>query len=313
MTVQGALGRISVQTRLVDRVVRILTVVGRVDIGTTNEHKSVWFVGYSPTLAAAITFNKEDPAGRPVTLNGTGGLWSFTGGSFPASAFTTRPFPAAINDGRTYTNVSVGAQYACAVTNTNEVYCWGRQGSGQLGDGSTTVQRTSPTRVASSQAFASVSVGLTHACALTVAGSSWCWGYNGDQSAGDSTTANRSVPTATLGGLTFSRIAALGSGTCARTSAGALYCWGAGGLGQNGDSTTSPRGTPTAVNWVEGTARALAVTTQPSGGVSLNAWGTQIVVAVKDGVGTTMTGATNAVSLALVGGTGAVLDRKSVV
>ena len=119
------------------------------------------------------------------------------------------------------------------------------------------------------------------------------------------------MPTATLGGLTFSRIAALGSGTCARTSAGALYCWGAGGLGQNGDSTTSPRGTPTAVNWVEGTARALAVTTQPSGGVSLNAWGTQIVVAVKDGVGTTMTGATNAVSLALVGGTGAVLTCTS--
>ena len=144
-----------------------------------------------------------------ITTSGTIYCWgSFTGdgttgGSFPASPFSTRPFPAAINDGRTYTNVSVGAQYACAVTNTNEVYCWGRQGSGQLGDGSTTVQRTSPTRVASSQAFASVSVGLTHACALTVAGSSWCWGYNGDQSAGDSTTTNRSVPTATLGGLTF--------------------------------------------------------------------------------------------------------------
>lgn len=285
------------------------SVLGDGSYGTINKAPAA--VNTGGVAFASVSMGTNVTCG--ITTSGTIYCWgSFTGdgttgGSFPASAFSTRPFPAAINDGRTYTSVSVGTQYACAVTTTNEVYCWGRQASGQLGDGSTTVQRTSPTRVASSQSFASVSVGLTHACALTVAGSSWCWGYNGDQSAGDSTTANRSVPTATLGGLTFSRIAALGSGTCARTSAGALYCWGAGGLGQNGDSTTSPRGTPAAVKWVEGTARALAITTQPSGGVSLNAWGTQIVVAVKDGVGTTVTGATNAVSLALVGGTGAVL------
>lgn len=57
--------------------------------GTTNESKAAWFVGYTPTLAAAIMFTKEDSRGRPITLNGTGGLGSFTGGSFPARIWGT--------------------------------------------------------------------------------------------------------------------------------------------------------------------------------------------------------------------------------
>ena len=52
--------------------------------GTTNENKAAWFVGYTPSLAAAVMFTKEDARGNPVSLNGTGGLGSFTGGSFPA-------------------------------------------------------------------------------------------------------------------------------------------------------------------------------------------------------------------------------------
>ena len=61
--------------------------------GTTNEHKGAWFVGYTPTMTAAFMFTKDDAMGNPVSLNGTGGLGSFTGGSFPArtwAEFTKR-------------------------------------------------------------------------------------------------------------------------------------------------------------------------------------------------------------------------------
>ncbi|MBU6213811.1 MAG: penicillin-binding protein [Actinomycetales bacterium] len=57
--------------------------------GTTNENKAAWFVGYTPSLAAAVMFTKEDASGMPVSLNGTGGLGSFTGGSFPARIWGT--------------------------------------------------------------------------------------------------------------------------------------------------------------------------------------------------------------------------------
>ena len=51
--------------------------------GTTNENKSAWFVGYTPDLAAAVMFVKDDASGNPMTLSGVGGMNSVTGGSFP--------------------------------------------------------------------------------------------------------------------------------------------------------------------------------------------------------------------------------------
>ncbi len=56
--------------------------------GTTDDNKSAWFVGYTPQLAAAVLMAKEDSEGLPVSLSGTGGLETVTGGSFPAAIWT---------------------------------------------------------------------------------------------------------------------------------------------------------------------------------------------------------------------------------
>jgi membrane peptidoglycan carboxypeptidase len=56
--------------------------------GTTNENKSAWFVGYTPQLAAAVMFVKDDANGNPMTLSGVGGMNSVTGGSFPTRIWT---------------------------------------------------------------------------------------------------------------------------------------------------------------------------------------------------------------------------------
>jgi membrane peptidoglycan carboxypeptidase len=56
--------------------------------GTTDDNKSAWFVGYTPQLATAVLMAKEDAAGLPVSLSGTGGLATVTGGSFPAAIWT---------------------------------------------------------------------------------------------------------------------------------------------------------------------------------------------------------------------------------
>jgi len=55
--------------------------------GTTDGNKSAWFVGYTPQLAAAVLMAKEID-GKPVSLSGTGGLRTVTGGSFPAAIWT---------------------------------------------------------------------------------------------------------------------------------------------------------------------------------------------------------------------------------
>jgi membrane peptidoglycan carboxypeptidase len=56
--------------------------------GTTNDNKSALFAGYTPELATAVMFVKDGPDGQPMTLSGTGGMRSVTGGSYPARIFT---------------------------------------------------------------------------------------------------------------------------------------------------------------------------------------------------------------------------------
>ncbi|MEI6108666.1 MAG: penicillin-binding protein [Actinomycetes bacterium] len=56
--------------------------------GTTNDNKSALFAGYTPELATAVMFVKDGPDGLPVSLSGTGGMDTVTGGSYPARIFT---------------------------------------------------------------------------------------------------------------------------------------------------------------------------------------------------------------------------------
>jgi membrane peptidoglycan carboxypeptidase len=56
--------------------------------GTTDDNKSAWFVGYTPQLATAVFMAKEDAKGMPISMAGTGGLTTVTGGSFPAAIWT---------------------------------------------------------------------------------------------------------------------------------------------------------------------------------------------------------------------------------
>lgn len=56
--------------------------------GTTDDNKSAWFAGYTPQISAAVLMAKEDSNGIPISMSGTGGLATVTGGSFPGSIWT---------------------------------------------------------------------------------------------------------------------------------------------------------------------------------------------------------------------------------
>jgi alpha-tubulin suppressor-like RCC1 family protein len=161
------------------------------------------------------------------------------GGSSTAQTFTVRivgapPF------------VDMGGYFACAVATAAQVYCWGQNPVGQLGDGTTT-NRSVPTRVQSALSFVSVTTGAAHACALTNYGAAYCWGVNNGGQLADGTNVSRSSPVAVTGGLFFVAISAGSDHTCALTAQGRVYCWGVGSFGRLGDGTTSNRGAPTLV------------------------------------------------------------------
>lgn len=123
--------------------------------------------------------------------------------------------------------IAVGYEHACGISQTSDAYCWGENGSGELGDG-TLIDRATPTKVSTTQHFKMLAAGSGHTCGLTTVGQVLCWGDNSHGELGSgSTPATRSLPNpVTAGGLSFTWLAGSGDTYCAVTTTHLLYCWG---------------------------------------------------------------------------------------
>ena len=96
--------------------------------------------------------------------------------------------------GMRFTSVVAGADFTCALAEGGEVYCWGGNRSGQLGDGSRT-NRPTPVAVQASFPFAAIVAGEAHACGLPRGRLPVCWGANTQGQLGDGTVEPRAQPT----------------------------------------------------------------------------------------------------------------------
>jgi alpha-tubulin suppressor-like RCC1 family protein len=144
--------------------------------------------------------------------------------------------PAAVR----LTGITVGGSHSCGITAMGAAYCWGRNDAGQLGDGTTT-SRPTPALVPApgGATFASISAGAFSTCALTTAGSAYCWGHTPAVLWGVSPTLME-LPAAV-------RLAALNVGAhhaCGVTADGTAYCWGDNSWGQAGNGTVTSTTTP---------------------------------------------------------------------
>ena len=148
-------------------------------------------------------------------------------------------------------SVAAGKKFSCAVTSGTEVWCWGENNEGQVGDGTTT-DRSLAVRVITTDSSALTGVvaadgGEQHTCARTSSDAVWCWGRNDKGQLGDGTTTDHETA-AQVGSLT--NIVDIGTGskhTCAVEHDGTTWCWGQNADGQLGDATTTDHTTPSRV------------------------------------------------------------------
>jgi alpha-tubulin suppressor-like RCC1 family protein len=215
-----------------------------------------------------------------VTTGGGVLCWGLnSGGQLGDGTTTNRWTPTAVSGlGSGVTALAAGGVHTCALMTSGDVKCWGANGVGQLGDGTTT-SRWTPTAVGGlGSAVAAIAAGTSHTCALTTGGGVKCWGYNFDGQLGDATTTNRWTPTAVSGlGSAVAAIEAGGAYTCAVTTGGGAKCWGDNFYGQLGDGTRTERLTPTAVSGLGSGVTAIAagdyLTCALTTGGSVQCWG----------------------------------------
>ena len=106
------------------------------------------------------------------------------------------PAPVPVLGGHFFSTLSVGATFSCAVEQgTNAAFCWGNNGSGQLGanvagrcedaGGNIFQCAFEPSPVSGGLAFQSMSAANQHVCGLTTDGDAYCWGLGSEGQLGD--------------------------------------------------------------------------------------------------------------------------------
>ena len=209
----------------------------------------------------------------PVNVSGlTSGVSAISAGVFHACALTSSGgvkcwgynYNGALGNGTTANSnvpvnvsglasgisaISAGGDYACALTSSGGVKCWGLNTYGALGNGSSGNKSKVPVNVSGlTSGVSTISAGVFHACALTSSGGVKCWGYNQHGALGNGTNTDSNVP-ADVSGLAsgVSAISAGGEHSCALTSLVGLKCWGYNYSGQLGNGTNTDSNVPVEV------------------------------------------------------------------
>ena len=208
--------------------------------------------------------------------------------------------PVAVSGLSGVTGVSAGESHSLALLGTGGVMAWGADGSGQLGNGTTTNSNV-PVAVSGLSGATSVSAGANHSLAVLSTGTAMAWGSNTDGQLGNGTTTGSDVPVAVSGLTEAIAISGGGHHSLALLSSGHVMAWGSNAEGQLGTGGSTGSHVPVAVSGLNevkgvdaGTFHSLAVGPQlpnvtgvspnvgPSGG------GTSVTI-----TGTNFTGATS--------------------
>lgn len=245
--------------------------------------------------------------GTGTTVSGASGVFTVTFDQPLAFSSNTMNVTLQSTEHKDWAIASISSEsngsHTCAVLSSSAAKCWGSNGSGQVGD-NTTTQRETPVAVSVlGSGIRAISAGQNHTCAVLVTGAVKCWGENNVGQLGNGTTANSRIPVDVIG--LSSGVTAISAGqqfTCALLRTGAVKCWGKDQDGQLGNGTPlTASSTP-----VDVTGLSSGVTAIDSGGGhncallstgGVKCWGWGGRGAIGDGSGSSRNTPTNVTGL----------------
>jgi alpha-tubulin suppressor-like RCC1 family protein len=198
------------------------------------------------------------------------------GQSAAAGSTDYLPEPIEVSGNHIFSSIAAGLFHTCGIS-SGQLYCWGDNTSGQLGNPAAGSSSSIPVLVSGGLSWTQVALGQFHTCGIS-GGKAYCWGSNGEGQIGIGTVTGTSqqTPIEVASDPTgWTQISSLNRHTCG-IAGGRVYCWGEGLDGEIGDGGNSIRSTPTAISSSQsfsqisaGTSHSCAMTT----GGQVYCWG----------------------------------------
>ena len=195
--------------------------------------------------------------------------WGANGtGQLGVNDYADRNVPREVNIGINGSEIPAGTKmekiemgnrgFVCALSTKKQLYCWGDNVGGKLGNGTTTSSKVpkkvkigeSGSEVPSGALVKDFSLGNDHACLIDYEDQVYCWGKNDKGQLGINSTTNSSVPKKVKvdnsgselpNGVRIRKISTGATFSCAIASNSETYCWGENANGElaNGSYTNS--------------------------------------------------------------------------
>jgi alpha-tubulin suppressor-like RCC1 family protein/cyclophilin family peptidyl-prolyl cis-trans isomerase len=191
-----------------------------------------------PTLVSASIENGALRLTASATRSGTTTIRLVTADLEGGTLVST--FSVAVSDSKPA--ISAGLNHSIFLKTEGTVWATGYNGSGQLGDGSTS-SRSTPVQVLSG--VSAISAGHVHSLFLKTDGTLWATGRNVEGQLGDGSTTNRNTPVQVLSGV--SAISAGETHSLFLKTDGTVWATGYNGAGQLGDGSKTNQSTPVQV------------------------------------------------------------------
>ena len=217
---------------------------GRVDmVATTTSLESG--AAYSP-ISGIPSGMKQVCANETASyaLDVSGKVWSwgsnFQGQLGRQSDTVLNQPPAKIETLPKITHLATGKNHTLALSDKGEVWAWGANTAGQLGQGNLN-SLSKPARVLINTAIRAIAAGDTHSLAIDTNGRLYAWGSNNLGQLGSIMSSKlvgfSARPVRVQLGFKLRQVDAGMHYTIALSDQGELYAWGWNGMGQLGEST----------------------------------------------------------------------------